>query len=205
ATPRLRSTSWQNWWTVAIVAASKSVSAARTRRCIARTVSSSAARRCPTRASPGGQVRSRRHRSTSTSCSRTLARSSWLAARLKVTTSRSRRSASPSATNRATSAAIVHVLPVPALASSRTVPCGSGSVMSKCSTGSAPLHRLVGEDGGPQPQRQLAQPVRHVRDPAFVVQGCADDVLQGQHVAQDVLPGGVVLLLTDAPAALAGL
>ena len=39
----------------------------------------------------------------------------------------------PSATYRVTSAAIVQVLPVPALASSRVVPVGSGSQMSKTS------------------------------------------------------------------------
>ena len=43
--------------------------------------------------------------------------------------------ATPSATYRVTSAATVNVLPVPALASSRVVPVGSGSRMSKARMG----------------------------------------------------------------------
>ena len=70
-------------------------------------------------------------RSASTSWARTRSRSSWLAARPNVTTSICSSRATPSTTYLVTSAPIVHVLPVPALASSSTVPVGSGSVMAK--------------------------------------------------------------------------
>ena len=65
-------------------------------------------------------------RSTSTRRSRTRSRSSDVASRPNVTSMSSGRRATPSATYRAVSDAIVVVLPVPALASSTTVPCGSG-------------------------------------------------------------------------------
>ena len=48
-----------------------------------------------------------------------------------MTTSICSSRATPSTTYLVTSAPIVHVLPVPALASSSTVPVGSGSVMVK--------------------------------------------------------------------------
>ena len=81
-------------------------------------------------------------RSASTSWVRTRSRSSWLAARPNVTISIWSRVATSSATKRATSAPIVQVLPVPALASSTVVPVGSGARMSNGSiTASPPARR----------------------------------------------------------------
>ena len=74
---------------------------------------------------------SARAASARTSWSRTRSRSSWLAARPNVTTSSCSSGMPASATYRVTSAPIVQVLPVPALASSSVVPVGNGPVMLK--------------------------------------------------------------------------
>ena len=99
ATPSERSTVWQNWWVVAIVAESNDASASRSRRCRRATSASSASSSVATtgwsRSAPAGSASAR---SACTSCSRTRSRSSWLAARPKVITSSWSSVAAPSAT-----------------------------------------------------------------------------------------------------------
>ena len=84
---------------------------------------------------PGGAPASARASPSSaeTSRSQTRSRSSPVAIRVNVT-SRRRSSGVPSATYRVASAAIVYVLPVPALASSTVTPDGSGPQTSNGAT-----------------------------------------------------------------------
>ena len=98
ATPRLRSTSWQNWWMVAIVAASYDVSASVSRpsRVVRSAASASSSQSC-SRLAGSAVVGSASTAAASSSWRRTRSRSSWLAARVNVTTSISSRVATPSA------------------------------------------------------------------------------------------------------------
>ena len=107
---------------------------------------------------------SRRTCTASSSWARTRSRSSWLAARVKVTTSISSRATLPSATCLVTSAAIVQVLPVPALASSRVMPGSRSRVMSKVSITDAPdlfvARGVRADQRTPQPPGEVPEPVR---------------------------------------------
>ena len=135
-TPSAARTIWQKPCVVVIVAVSKlpSASANLRRRSDAGTGPPSASS-CTTASSAGSAAPTSRYRprlaSADTSRSRTRSLSSPVAIRVKVTT-RMSDSGTPSATRRATNAATVKVLPVPALASRIVTPGpGSGPQTSK--------------------------------------------------------------------------
>src|SRR5690625_1182331 len=171
ATPMPVSTSWQNSWIVEIVAASISQAAARSRSILAPSSASPSTARAGlgARPAPGcgavsvarkwasgsisslGETPLRMRSSSPATCwsrSRTRDRSSFVAARVKVTMRRSVISSSPSAMRRVARAAMVQVLPVPALASRTVVPRGSGSVI---------LNSFMVKQRLPHPDRVLTE------------------------------------------------
>src|SRR5699024_5228004 len=101
----------------------------------------------------------------------------------------------PSVTSRATRAAMVQVLPVPALASSTVVPPGMGAVISNRSGTSAPPFGR--QEALPEPERVLAQAAGHARVPGLVEVGAhllGEQVLDGQLRAPDEPVVGIFVL-----------
>src|SRR5688500_16997948 len=94
---------------------------------------------------------------------------------------------------------MVHVLPVPALASSSVVPVGNGPQMSKVSMRAAgsvisdPPHQLVDQERGPDPERVVAEPVGRLALLA-VQQGSGEQVVGGLLAPRADVPLVAVLL-----------
>ena len=178
-----------------------------------------------TRSSAGGATPASARASPSsavTSRSRTRSRSSPVAIRVKVTT-RSCSGGTPSATSRATRAAIANVFPVPALASSSVTPRGSGPQRSNSRHPARRAHRSISSSRArsPSQSRRAYRPARDgsSSDPALALLVVARPLLEqlgdrprpAQHepvlrlrILLREVPVGRPFLLGGSPSVLAG-